>query len=616
MITLVAALGVYCVILPPQASKPTKPSVVQLQEKTYPLTKAMEVVGDGAVLDGHGATLTGGGKGVGLHIGPYSHVTVKNLKLSGFATGVLAQNSPDLTLQNVSIASSGTAIRVEKATGGLLQGIQAHGCQVGCAIAGCTKVIFEKSDLSQNELGGIQLADCISCIVRDNKAASVGEGSKSAEAAKASGISITNSTHSQILRNIAVHCRSFGIFVSSTSSQTPSDNTLQGNEISWTVGGTGLAVKGEASDKIIDNTAGFCSIGYLLTNTSNANFRGNLAVGCAQSGLRDELGAKNTYDTNVFVAENGGPVAMAFKGAPNAASELRLLKNVFMGFFKPLRIENVNPMTLQSNSFSGTKSVDIGEIADVVGKPPIVLDNQKNDRPANIDFVPSVGAFAQVPSIYDRLGGVRVAATRDEAMEIVVEGSLSGAFQGEEEVLARFTGQVPVELTFPPRFELFVRVLHVTQTPTYLSFFALLGDNSMARDMPADDNANSLFTPGYAVDGDVTTTDNAWRPPKGKSGDWWEVDMRSDRNMTAFSILPNPLSPNDFWTKFHVSISSTGLFKGEETTVVTETNWQERPGPLRVYRFAPVTGRYIRIYGDQDQTGVQLKQFGVFGVKQ
>lgn len=611
MITLVVVASIWGGQSPLQTPKTKSPSTIQLQEKVYPLSKAMEITGDGTVLDGHGATLTGSGKGVGLHLSQSSHITIKNLNLRGFATGIAAQNCPELTLQNVTATNFDTAIRLDNVAGGLLQGIQAHGGSVGVKLTGCSKLIFEKSDVSQNSQCGIEMSGCTTSIVRDNRANAI-----AADSGTGTGISLIDCVHDQIMRNVAVRCRSFGIRIANSKPDTAADNTVQGNETSWTATGVGLSLSGESADNILDNTSGFCQLGYELEGVTASLVKGNLAVGCIQCGLKDELGKKNTYDSNVFVAESGGPLAVSIKGSTTVATEDRLTKNVFMGFLKPLRIENANPLTLQSNDFPWCKTNQLDDLAEVIGKKPIALDSH-NDKPADAqDFVPANGPVAQLPSIYNHLGGVRMSSSKATEMEVVVEGSLSGAFQGEQEELARFKGQLPVELTFPPRFELFVRVREIAEKPSFITLFALLGDNSMARDMPADDSGDTLFKPGYAVDGDVTTTDNAWAPPNGNAGEWWEVDMKSDRNMTAFSVLPNPAHPDDFWKKFHIAVSTSGLFKGEETTVVTESDWLKHPGPERFYRFAPVTGRYIRIYGDVDQQGVQLKQFGVYGVKQ
>ncbi len=207
-----------------------------------------------------------------------------------------------------------------------------------------------------------------------------------------------------------------------------------------------------------------------------------------------------------------------------------------------------------------------------------------------------------------------MATLQKPGSEVVVEGSLSGAFQGEEEVLARYKGDLPAEITFPPRIVSQVRIRGALQGRA--AFLALLGDHSMARNMPAEDSEDTLITPGLAVDGDSTSLSHFWAPKSGAAGTWWGVDLKGDHTVSAVAILANVAAPNNFWGKFHVAVSSTGLFRGEETTVVAETNWEKKPGPLRVYRFAPTVARYIRVIGDEDRKDVQLQQFSVYGTGQ
>jgi hypothetical protein len=47
--------------------------------------------------------------------------------------------------------------------------------------------------------------------------------------------------------------------------------------------------------------------------------------------------------------------------------------------------------------------------------------------------------------------------------------------------------------------------------------------------------------------------------------------------------------------------------------VVTETDWDRRPGPVRTYRIKPIRARFVRIVGDVAQKDVQLQEFGVYG---
>jgi hypothetical protein len=133
--------------------------------------------------------------------------------------------------------------------------------------------------------------------------------------------------------------------------------------------------------------------------------------------------------------------------------------------------------------------------------------------------------------------------------------------------------------------------------------------------MPADDSADTLFVPAYAVDGQTTTREHYWKPAKGRAGEWWEVDLKRSEVINQFAILARIDRPDSFWNKFHIAVSNTGLFQGEETTVVTEADFAHAPGPLRVYKTTPIQARYIRVYGDVDQADVGLQMFGVYGIR-
>ena len=252
----------------------------------------MEVLGDGKVLDGHGATLKASGSGVGIHIGAFKNVTVKNVKLIGFATGLLAQGSQDLTLINVAVAGSATGVRLDKLKGGLVQGLQSHTCAVGVELVGCTKVILEKSDLSQNVRHGVVVTDTSSSMIRDNRANSVGEGPQGSDDASSILIDGT-SQDDQFMRNVTAHCHRRGIWMKSASSELP--NTLQGNDSSWVDDGVGIEVDGTTKTNLIQNVAGHCQIGIKLDGASDALLRGNIIVGCLKYGLEDDNGTKNRF---------------------------------------------------------------------------------------------------------------------------------------------------------------------------------------------------------------------------------------------------------------------------------------------------------------------------------
>jgi len=82
----------------------------------------------------------------------------------------------------------------------------------------------------------------------------------------------------------------------------------------------------------------------------------------------------------------------------------------------------------------------------------------------------------------------------------------------------------------------------------------------------------------------------------------------------VLTITPSLDNPDGFWSKFRIQVSMTGYFQGEEKTIVTETNWSQRQGPIRIYNIEPVVGRFIRIIGDEDKAGVRLVQFRAYGL--
>lgn len=596
----------------------TNPLVVQLENKVYRQTKPIEIAHSGVVFDGHGATLQGTGTGVGIHVGALENVSIKNVKIVGFATGLLAEGSSSLTLVNVSVSGApggasskdSTGFRLERLSGSSLQGVQAHLCTRGALLTGCTKVTIEKSDLSHNGLSGLQLSNSSSCLIRDNNISFTGEGSDPSTT-HISGLSVENgSSHNQILRNQVVQGKAIGVAVGTVPGPPSTDNTFQGNDVSWT-SGNGFVLHAQPANKLIDNTEGHCQIGILLSNTSETTVKGNLVVGNTKYGVEDDSCLKTDYDTNAFAMDTGSPVAIFFKGTAGQAADIRLFQNIFIDYAKPLKVENTSPMTLNSNTFSGAPSLEIEDLADVIGTKPLALNSQ-NDKPKSGPFLPSAGMLAALPSIYDHLGGVSVGTMLKPDSEIVIEGSLTGAFMGEEEVLARYKGELPVDISFPPRTVTSIRIKGVPQTPA--AYLILLGDQSLAKNRSAEDNADTLITPNESIDGDTTTPDHGWTPKKGVAGEWWAVDLRVESTLTTFTILPNLKDSNGFWSKFHILVSTTGEFHGEETTVVTEANWGQKPGPLRTYRITPTLGRYIRIVSDVDQQGVRLVQFGAYGL--
>jgi parallel beta-helix repeat protein len=114
-----------------------------------------------------------------------------------------------------------------------------------------------------------------------------------------------------------------------------------------------------------------------------------------------------------------------------------------------------------------------------------------------------------------------------------------------------------------------------------------------------------------AVDGTVFVDGSAWVPVgELQKNDWWQVDLGASRTVAEIAIYPYFINLNDFPYQFHIEVSATGAFAGEQVRVVTETSRPLRQ-PL-IYGFTPVQGRFVRLISDELRGWVQMMEFAVF----
>ena len=131
-------------------------------------------------------------------------------------------------------------------------------------------------------------------------------------------------------------------------------------------------------------------------------------------------------------------------------------------------------------------------------------------------------------------------------------------------------------------------------------------------------SSNNNLAPAI-VDGDVVSTSIYWEPfnREGKIGDWIKLDLGGINKLYKINIYSFAGNFHDWYGKFHLEVSTTGVFQGEEKRVATEVNWdQSRLGGNAVsYIFNPVDARYIRIVSGVDQNFVRLAELEIFRVR-
>lgn len=138
---------------------------------------------------------------------------------------------------------------------------------------------------------------------------------------------------------------------------------------------------------------------------------------------------------------------------------------------------------------------------------------------------------------------------------------------------------------------------------------------NQALNKPASSNKEIIpgHEPAKAVDGDKTTAGNSWQTYGSlEPGDWWQVDLGATMDLGQVIIYPNSQNWGDWCDRFHIDVSTTGSFSGEQQTVVKETNSPHTQSIL--YIFPTTAGRYVRVINDQSQNWVQLQEFEVYAV--
>ncbi|MCA1567762.1 MAG: right-handed parallel beta-helix repeat-containing protein [Acidobacteria bacterium] len=124
--------------------------------------------------------------------------------------------------------------------------------------------------------------------------------------------------------------------------------------------------------------------------------------------------------------------------------------------------------------------------------------------------------------------------------------------------------------------------------------------------------SSNAATAARAVDGIVFDPASSWVPdnPLGTGG-YWQVDLGAASSLSEFVIYPYYINLGDFPLRFHIDVSTTGAFAGEQVRVVTET-----ARPIKqaiVYDFAPASARYIRLVSDDPpRNWIQMMEFAAF----
>jgi parallel beta-helix repeat protein len=138
--------------------------IQKTSDNTYILTgnidQTISIMGDNIVLDGNGYTLEGNGTGTGVFLQAKTGVTIKNLKITGFAYGVKStwyfygsdSNLHGNTISNCTFISNNYGIYIgDFSSGNKLTGNTLTGNTYGIYLAACSNGYMRNNHMNVNE---------------------------------------------------------------------------------------------------------------------------------------------------------------------------------------------------------------------------------------------------------------------------------------------------------------------------------------------------------------------------------------------------------------------------------------------------------------------------------
>jgi len=511
----------------------------------------IRIEGDHITLDGTGVTILGEGfRGVGIAMNGHTGLTLRNFDVRGFDYGIRIENASDVTIVNSNISGN----RKDTTTPFL---------NIGCdACYG----------------GGILLRNVSSSTIRGNTLTN-----------QSTGLEMIDSHHNLVLAN--------------TTSSPPAGNEAQQNSC-WGVrlsGSTHNLVRGTIADYVDRERYGLVSgdsAGILLVSGSHDNRIASNSL--VHSGDGFFLGNSCTRASHRnYVYGNDGSFS------PHNAFECTFSDS------------NVFENNLASHS-------DYGFWLGYSYNTRVVGNEITDNRHSGIEIEHGRGNVIDHNSIDRNATGIRLYGDETCGDPDCGASCPSAAYQIHDNTLAfNTTGVAAAEThTLAILRNQFagngwnVRVGEAPSTDVDLVHNDLACTNpltvpeNLAFGKPATANQGAA-TAALAVDGEVFVA-GAWTPPELGAGDYWQVDLGSTFRVAEIVIFPYHINPHDFPYQFHIDLSATGAFAGEEIRLVTET---ARPlEHMLVYTFAPREGRYLRLISDESppRLWIRMQEFAAY----
>jgi hypothetical protein len=289
--------------------------------RTY---RGLRITASGVTVDGGGAIIAGSGSGIGVLAQDVDGVTLRNLSVHGFETGLRLERGHDWTIEDCDFSDSfhdpdfgwgangerGGIVLLEVA-GSVLRRNRANRVWDGCALLGCQRLELLSNDFSYASNTCLRLWQSSHNLIEGNNLShgiriSPGE----VHARDSAGVLLEHaSNENRFLRNDATYGGD-GFFIRLLNSLPSSGNYLEGNDASFA--NNNCFEAWAPNTTYVANRATYGSYGFWLGGSTRTILIENEA---AYNG--DPAGHQNAPEPGL------GHCGIVFTGAPSEAGVMR-----------------------------------------------------------------------------------------------------------------------------------------------------------------------------------------------------------------------------------------------------------------------------------------------------
>ena len=512
----------------------------------------IQIHADNVTLDGAGVTLVGDGRGYGISMNGHTGLTLRNFNVSGYFYGVSISNASNVLIQNSNISGN-----YKDTTTGFLE-IGADGHYGGGILFNNVSFSTVQDNTLTNQSTGLEMIGSNNNRVLNNVTSSGPEGNEK-EQNSCWGVRLSGSSSNLVRGTVADYVDRRRYDLDSGDSAGI------------------LLVSGSHNNRVISNSLTHSGDGFFIGNScqraSNNNYvYGNDGSFSPHNAFECTFSSGNVFERNTANGSDYGFWLGYSRNTRLTGNEIN--DNVNAG----IAVEHGRGNEFDRNTISRNQH-----------GIRLWADDNNCPWPECGPACPSADYRIHHNTITLNTRGLwienssNVAVSRNQlgnnvSQNVYFSGASSGVTVADNNLACQNTVAVPENLAY--------------------------GKTATA--------SRGAATAGRAVDGIVFDENSSWVPdnPLG-TGDYWQVDLGATSSLSEFVIYPYYINLGDFPLRFHIDVSTTGAFAGEQVRVVTET-----ARPIKqtiVYGFAPTSGRYIRLVSDDPpRNWVQMMEFAAF----